>query len=84
MNPNSQYSTEDSFRDMIHVEPQEALDTAGEPVPSDEDGSGDSDASINEDYEGYYERQYGWPGDGSGEDDFADMNANEVDDYQNE
>jgi hypothetical protein len=26
----------------------------------------------------------GWPGDGSGEDDFADMNANEADDYRNE
>lgn len=30
-----------------------------------------------------YEHQ-GWPGDGSGEDDFADFNANEVDDYRNE
>ena len=26
----------------------------------------------------------GWPGDGSGTDDLADMNANEADDYQNE
>ena len=26
----------------------------------------------------------GWPGDGSGEDDLADYNANEVSDYQNE
>lgn len=26
----------------------------------------------------------GWPGDGSGEDDFADMNANEADDYWDE
>jgi hypothetical protein len=26
----------------------------------------------------------GWPGDGSGEDDLADMNANEADDYRNE
>lgn len=26
----------------------------------------------------------GWPGDGSGVDDFADMNANEADDYRNE
>jgi len=26
----------------------------------------------------------GWPGDGSGEDDLADFNANEVSDYQNE
>lgn len=26
----------------------------------------------------------GWPGDGSGEDDFADMNQNEAMDYSNE
>ena len=26
----------------------------------------------------------GWPGDGSGTDDLADMNANEADDYRNE
>lgn len=26
----------------------------------------------------------GWPGDGSGEDDLADHNANEADDYRNE
>jgi hypothetical protein len=26
----------------------------------------------------------GWPGDGSGEDDLADMNQNEAGDYQNE
>jgi hypothetical protein len=26
----------------------------------------------------------GWPGDGSGTDDFADYNANEADDYRNE
>jgi len=26
----------------------------------------------------------GWPGDGSGEDDFADYNANEADDYRDE
>ncbi len=28
--------------------------------------------------------QHGWPGDGSGEDDFADYNANEADDYRDE
>ena len=27
---------------------------------------------------------HGWPGDGSGEDDLADHNANEADDYRNE
>lgn len=26
----------------------------------------------------------GWPGDGSGEDDLADYNANEADDYRDE
>lgn len=30
------------------------------------------------------EETHGWPGDGSGEDDFADMNANEADDYRDE
>jgi hypothetical protein len=30
------------------------------------------------------EDDYGWPGDGSGEDDLADFNANEADDYRNE
>lgn len=27
---------------------------------------------------------YGWPGDGSGEDDFADYNQNEANDYKND
>jgi hypothetical protein len=27
---------------------------------------------------------FGWPGDGSGEDDLADYNANEANDYANE
>lgn len=27
---------------------------------------------------------HGWPGDGSGEDDLADHNANEADDYRDE
>jgi hypothetical protein len=31
-----------------------------------------------------YPTREGWPGDGSGEDDFADYNANEVDDYRDE
>jgi hypothetical protein len=30
------------------------------------------------------DQEYGWPGDGSGEDDLADHNANEADDYRNE
>lgn len=28
--------------------------------------------------------EYGWPGDGSGEDDLADFNANEASDYASE
>lgn len=30
------------------------------------------------------EEYHGWPGDGSGEDDLADYNQNEVDDYRDE
>lgn len=30
------------------------------------------------------EQNAGWPGDGSGEDDFADYNQNEADDYRDE
>lgn len=33
----------------------------------------------NEEFE-----HHGWPGDGSGEDDLADYNANEADDYRDE
>ena len=36
---------------------------------------------------GFCDEQFaeqGWPGDGSGTDDLADYNANEVDDYANE
>lgn len=48
----------------------EPQDSAGDEVGEDTDGSG---------------MEYvGWPGDGSGEDDLADFNANEVSDYQNE
>lgn len=31
-----------------------------------------------------FEDNAGWPGDGSGEDDLADYNANEADDYRDE
>ncbi len=30
------------------------------------------------------DESHGWPGDGSGEDDLADHNANEADDYRDE
>lgn len=32
----------------------------------------------------FQEETQGWPGDGSGEDDLADYNANEADDYRDE
>lgn len=35
-------------------------------------------------FETEVEEIHGWPGDGSGEDDLADMNANEADDYRDE
>lgn len=47
-----------------------ARDSAGEETPMDVDGSGCE--------------HVGWPGDGSGLDDLADMNANEADDYREE
>jgi hypothetical protein len=41
--------------------------------------------SIGREFECYEAEPFvGWPGDGSGTDDFADYNANEVDDYRNE
>jgi hypothetical protein len=43
------------------------------------------DSYLDSYYEDQNELAYGgYPGDGSGEDDFADYNANEVDDYANE
>lgn len=34
--------------------------------------------------EDYYEPETGWPGDGSGLDDLADLNQNEADDYRDD
>lgn len=38
--------------------------------------------SVSSDSDEYQSQS--WPGDGSGEDDFADYNANEADDYRDE
>ena len=38
--------------------------------------------SVSSDSDEY--QSHGWPGDGSGEDDLADYNANEADDYRDE
>ena len=38
--------------------------------------------SVSTDSDEY--QSHGWPGDGSGEDDLADYNANEADDYRDE
>lgn len=45
------------------------------------------DSHLEADYEDrthLEDEPHGWPGDGSGEDDLADHNANEADDYRNE
>jgi len=43
-----------------------------------------NDDIAYEDNGGDCEPDQGWAGDGSGTDDLADMNANEVNDYRNE
>lgn len=50
------------------------------PAPREDDD--ENDAKIQEDWE--RAETNGWPGDGSGVDDFADYNNNEQDDYRNE
>ena len=48
-------------------------------------GHGETELESELARESFMERQEaGWPGDGSGMDDFADHNANEADDYRNE
>ena len=81
MNPNSQYSAEDSLRDLIHVDPREALEDMGDSEIFDD--SGPLDERPYDEQEQPYDGG-GWPGDGSGTDDLADHNQNEADDYQNE
>ena len=42
------------------------------------------DAIADRIFDGRLREHEGWPGDGSGMDDLADLNANEADDYMNE
>lgn len=42
------------------------------------------DDRIDGEYEEAINEVFGWPGDGTGEDDLADYNANEADDYRDE
>jgi len=69
---NDLVNPQDELRDFIQIQPDEVYDDNGplDSRPYDEQ---------EEPYDGG-----GWPGDGSGTDDFADYNANEADDYQNE
>jgi len=70
----SQIDGQSEFRDEMTV-------ASNEPAP---------DSMLEMEYEdrngcGYeQEPDQGWPGDGSGMDDLADMNANEADDYRDE
>jgi hypothetical protein len=90
----AQFTSEEHAEFQAHLDAQasvaEPRDSAGDTTPNDADGSGDagtldfdcpSDAHLESDFE---DRVSGCPGDGSGEDDLADMNANEADDYRNE
>lgn len=68
------YSQADYERDIRAAQGGEpvARDAAGDAVPEHVDGSGAA-------YDGG-----GWPGDGSGTDDLADLMQREADDYRNE
>ena len=52
MNPNSEYSAEDSLRDLIHTEPQEAMDSqANDGADQPYDGGGwPGDGSGTDDF----------------------------------
>jgi hypothetical protein len=69
---NDLVNPQDELRDFIQIQPDEVYNDNGllDNRPYDEQ---------EEPYDGA-----GWPGDGSGTDDFQDYNANEADDYQNE
>jgi hypothetical protein len=76
MNEFSQIPSESEFRNEMTVVPEEVT-----PV----------DAHLEMEFEdrisgqcGDTEENAGWPGDGSGIDDFADFNQGEADDYRNE
>jgi hypothetical protein len=65
-----------------------SIPTMNEPQePMNEDSHLESAYEDRTHIEDNQEQEYdggGWPGDGSGTDDFQDMNANEADDYRDE
>ena len=72
---------------------EEALNNDASSVLDEQPGclgdEGGEDSHLEADFEERTElhdegMEHGWPGDGSGEDDLADYNANEADDYRNE
>jgi hypothetical protein len=76
---NTNIPADGQFRRESQVESQEA--------PYDGGGYDDGLAQEEEATErmlGESLQRRGWPGDGSGEDDFADYNQNEADDYMGE
>lgn len=85
MNDFSTISAESNLKDEITVRSDE-FDPIANPaydgpmgIMTDYDGC-DSDDDKDDDIV----VDAGWPGDGSGTDDFADYNANEADDYRDE
>jgi hypothetical protein len=53
-------------------------------TPLGEEIDGGNDHVSDEMHDFQDDAVMGWPGDGSGEDDLADYNANEADDYRDE
>ncbi len=58
--------------------------SAGADESNDETPLGEQIDGGNDHVEDEVAEDHGWPGDGSGEDDLADFNANEADDYRDE
>lgn len=82
MNDFSQIDGQSEFRNEMTMEPQELYTGEQDQGP---------DSMLEMEYEdrvsgcdGEQEPDQGWPGDGSGTDDFQDMNQNEFLDYQDE
>jgi hypothetical protein len=67
---NEQLDPQNEIHSLAHVYSEEVFD-------------GHLEAQYEERTE-VMEELHGWPGDGSGEDDFADYNQNEANDYTNE
>ena len=94
-NPFGQLDAQSAESRLAQVMPDEAIDHTPDPLYDAEAyerdiraAQGDEpdahlDAAFEERTELHDEPQ-GWPGDGSGMDDLADMNANEADDYRDE